>query len=353
MTRNMQPCTLECGRDVEDTCYVCAECGTRLTTLLTALADTPEPDPAVLTHPSKPHHEHCELCDLPKTERRRIGHPDLNPLRRTGLPQTRPGLLADAEDRIAHGQTVDASEKDEHGHTVPGTEGATHLPYRYTPSEARWDLLITLTSVADTIAKRRGLYRPLNTPQALAGFLTGNIAWMRAQPDGGDLIGELLDAIQRMKRAIDVPPQMQYAGPCTADVEETTTRIVAGTEVTDLTVRPCHGELYARPGATDVTCPGCGTTYALADRRAWLLDQVADMLLPATEMARAVHGLIGIDIKADTLANNIRWWHHAGRLLEAGKARNGANTYRVRDVIDLVINSARTRARAKQAEKTA
>ncbi|QAY70008.1 hypothetical protein [Xylanimonas protaetiae] len=348
--RSMQPCTVDgCDRDVPDTTYACEVCGARLTELLAALGDTREPDVRVLTYPHKPHHEHCPDCDLPLEQRRTLGHPDLNPLRRTGPARIRPGLLSDAEDRIAHGQTVTVGERD--GMTTDA--GPVTLPYRYTPAEARWELLNTLTSVADDIARRRGLFRPLNTPQALTGFLTGNIGWMRAQPDGGDLIGELLDAITHMKHAIDVPASTRYAGPCTADVEyveEHQERPLAQIgNVTTLTTRPCTGELYARPGATQVDCPDCGATYQVADRRAWLLDQIADRLLPARDMAQAVHGLIGVDVTATTLDNNIRGWKHTGRLTARGLTRDGRPTYRIGDVIALVINSAKRRPRSKTA----
>ncbi|ACZ29586.1 hypothetical protein Xcel_0547 [Xylanimonas cellulosilytica DSM 15894] len=339
-SRSMQPCTVDgCDRDVEDTTYVCSPCGDRLIGLLAALGDTREPDPMVLTYPHKPHHEHCDDCDLPLEDRRTAGHPDLNPLRRTGPTRIRPGLLTDAEDRIAHGQTVHVGERD--GMTTDA--GPVTLPYRYSPSEARWELLNTLTAAADDIARRRGLHRPYNTPQALAAWLTGNVPWIRAQPDGGNLIAELLDAIDTMKRAIDVPATMRYAGPCNADIDVTTETVVAGVPTTTLTTRPCYGELYARPGAIDVTCPDCGATYPVTARRAWLLDQVTDVLLPAAEMAVAVNGLLDTDVKAARLATNIRWWKSVGRLPEKGRTRDGRPKYRVGDVVDLVVQSAKRR----------
>lgn len=196
------------------------------------------------------------------------------------------------------------------------------LPYGYRASEARWELLSTMTATGDDIAARRGLFRPLNTLDALANWLGHQVQWLRQQPDGADTIAVLTDLLRAARRVIDRPADRKYAGPCTATTVDE-----------DGLAQDCTGELYTHPDRETVTCPDCGTNYPLDARRAWLRDQAEDKLLPATELARAIDGL-GVQAKAATL----RKWASRKRILNRGTDTHPL--YRVGDVIDLVTDCA-------------
>lgn len=294
-----QQCGIDtCGRDIPDTAYTCTDCGDRLHRLLLLLPDRYSDRATVLTYPHLPH------------------NPDTNPYRETGDTPVQRGLAADLDDAITRPTVIRPDQADA---PFAQTAATTPLPYGYTPSETKWELLDTLTRWADDIAKRRGLFRPLNTLQALGPWLAAQVAWLRQQPDGPDAIDEMTAALRHALHVIDRPADRKYAGPCTA------TTINPDGLATD-----CDGELYARPNATTIPCPSCGAEYDVNDRRAWLLEQAQDMLLPATELARAVDGL-GVAITGAM----IRGWVHRGRLL-AHRDGWGRPVYRVGDVLELV-----------------
>lgn len=307
-----QLCTVDgCARQVPDTCYVCPECGDALLALLRSVPDVVGERRRVLTYPHRPHHERCDDCGTPD-------HPHLNPLRETGERPVSPGLATDLDDAIARQSTGIGIVPADHEAGLPDETGLVRLPYGYRASEARWELLSTMTATGDDIAARRGLFRPLNTLDALANWLGHQVQWLRQQPDGADTIAALTDLLSAARRVIDRPADRKYAGPCTATTVDE-----------DGLVQGCAGELYALPGHTTVTCPDCGASYPLDARRAWLRDQAEDMLLPATELARAVDGL-GVQVKAATL----RKWASRKRILNRGTDTHPL--YRVGDVIDLV-----------------
>lgn len=297
MTRTFQDCTVsDCPRQTPDTGYVCTECAATLTRNLRVLLDLPEGRPTVT-----------------------YAHPMYGRITRpTGLPDTRTGLEHDLVDRMTRAQTITA-DANEGRDGAPQDRGPVRLPYAYRTAEARRDLINTMCAAADGIARRRGLHRPLDTPQALAYWLTHHVQWLRQQEDGGAIIGELLYAVREAIKAVDNPPERRYAGPCTASTTDE-----AGLE------RPCDGELYALQGREQIECPACGATYPVSDRRAWLLEHADDMLLPATELARAIDGL-GVPVTGAM----IRRWKMRGML--ANKGTDERPLYRVGDVRALVL----------------
>ncbi|MFJ2298142.1 hypothetical protein [Oerskovia paurometabola] len=312
MSQFNQDCAVDgCNRSTGDMAYVCPECGDALLALLRSVPDIRGERSRVLCYPHLPHHERCDGCGTPD-------HPRLNPLRETGERPVSPGLATDLDDAIARQSTGIGIVPADPEHELPDESGLVRLPYGYRASEARWELLSTMTATGDDIARRRGLFRPLNTLDALANWLTHQVQWLRQQPDGADTIAALTDLLRAARRVIDRPADRKYAGPCTA------TTVDEHGLATD-----CAGELYALHGRATVTCPDCGTDYPLDARRAWLRDQADDMLLPATELARAIDGL-GIQVKAATL----RKWASRKRILNRGTDTHPL--YRVGDVIDLV-----------------
>lgn len=243
-----------------------------------------------------------------------------------GLLTDLPGLMADIEDATA--------KRLRFGGTAVRRQAADHpLPLSLAASDAGWVARQTLLAWTDWITAVRGHRVPDTWREVgdyLAGWHRGAIDWVSRHPDGPVCVDELTAALRQARAAVDRPAERQYAGPCTATTVDD-----------DGLAADCTGELYARPGATEVACPECGAVYPLAQRRAWLLEQAEDRLLPAAELARAVDGL-GVVVTSST----VRSWVRRGRLVARGRTvtagGRAAATYRVGDVLDLVRAGATT-----------
>lgn len=168
------------------------------------------------------------------------------------------------------------------------------LPIRMHAVEVRRDLNTTLASWAQHIAGRfDGLDRTVIwTELRLAGYLSDHINDILTDPAAGECADEIGYARMTAQRAIDKPTPMVFAGPCD----------------------DCGKDLYAHPSAAEVACknPDCDLVYPIEARRAWLLGKAADQLLTATEMSRALSGLLG----AKLTAAKIRGLAHRGRLTQ-------------------------------------
>ena len=225
-----------------------------------------------------------------------------------------PGLLADLQITIARLDRVNAEQ--------PGVRasGEAPLPLRIGPMEARRDLTETLRIWVWHVAVRSGvrITKTWLNPENLAGWLTTRIEHVDSDPLAGTLSDEIGSAVVRGWRTVDKPSERRYAGPCDS----------------------CEMDLYAHPHADEITCD-CGATYRVDARRDWLLDQAEDHLLTATEMSRALPGLLPLDPKGRQpvlTAAMIRGWAHRGRLTQhpPHPSQPLAPTYRVGDVLDLV-----------------
>jgi hypothetical protein len=270
-----QLCALEgCQRSLDDTAFVCRGCTDRLTRLLEAV----------------------------------------------------PGITRDLDDVIRR------QVRYTNGARVHATSERV-LPFNPAGSESRQVLIGTLIYWATQVAEIRGAELPErwgHQPPKLGPWLANHTGWLRAQSAGPEAFDELTTAITQARRTTDRPPEKRYAGPCTAAVVDE-----AGLH---RPVTECGTDLYARETGDQVTCPACGADYDLHERRAWLLEQAADQLLPARELSRAVDGL-GVPINRNTLDS----WRRRGRLTSHGHTPDGHDLYRVGDVVTLARAAAQRR----------
>jgi len=196
------------------------------------------------------------------------------------------------------------------------------LPLRINPMEARRDLEATLLIWAAHLALERGHLvelMQLHSSAAFANYLVEMLPDVVLNPSAGHLANEVGYIVKVGRRAVDRPMQLRYAGPC------------------DL----CATDLYANPWADDIECKGCTHVYGVNARREWLLDQAELYLLSATEMSRALPGLLAKDHSGRQpmlTAAMIRGWAYRGRLFRhpPHPARPNEPLYRVGDVLDLV-----------------
>jgi len=207
--------------------------------------------------------------------------------------------------------------------------GESPLPMRIDPIEARRDLHATLAAWAQHIAgKLTGLPPGIVwTEIRLAAFLIGHMRIILTDFAAGQLADEIGNAVMRIQRAIDQPPEMIYAGPCD----------------------DCEWDLYAHPSRGEVEChnPDCGAVYDIAARRDWLLDKVEYQLATATELSKALAGLLQRDLTASMIRN----YASRGRLTQhpPHPSKPREPLYRVGDVRRLIAEVAHEEIRGRPA----
>jgi hypothetical protein len=136
---------------------------------------------------------------------------------------------------------------------------------------------------------------------------------IRKRPDAGRAVSGIGRAIRDAYRAIDRAQDRQYLGQC------------LNTEG-DLI---CHAEIWAKPGAHQVTCSQCAQTHDVGERRQWLLDQAADMLCTAREASRYLGVFGGVSITEA----RIRGYIHRGRIIYHAGTR-----FRLGDLLAVVVD---------------
>lgn len=73
---------------------------------------------------------------------------------------------------------------------------------------------------------------------------------------------------EKVRKTLERPAPATYLGPCQGD--------------------NCGGELYVREGRDLARCRECGKETTLAEQRAWLDERMADRLMTATELGKAL-----------------------------------------------------------------
>jgi hypothetical protein len=150
-----------------------------------------------------------------------------------------------------------------------------------------------------------------DTVPDMSAWLRRHPSWIEYHPAGGELVDEITDAVERARRAVDLPPARVYCGPCP----------------------DCGTDLYAWPERAVVACRECGARHDVEALREALLDAARGTLATAAEVARALPRLLGRDLSPNT----VRTWAHAGKLAKRAPDERGRPRYLVGDVIDLAL----------------
>lgn len=161
----------------------------------------------------------------------------------------------------------------------------------------------------------------------LPGMLAERIDDLRLCSTAGESYSAIEDAVRRATRTIDRPQEAWYAGPCDE----------------------CKRDLYARSAAAKrLVCRDCGTEYDPAARREWLLKSAEGALLTASEMSRALSGLLGEQLSASTIRGWIqhkrllvRYWLRDGVVIDERQGKTDRGLIRVGDVLELRAQSER------------
>lgn len=152
-------------------------------------------------------------------------------------------------------------------------------------------------------------------------------------PEAGSAFVAFTRAAKAVERAIDLPPERVYVGPCWRWVDQPS-NMPAGA-FGPLFAVECQSDLYADLAETVVTCQQCLNVVEIAERRAWLMDHVEDELGTRTECLRAV-AMLGLEVSESAFKS----WTQRQQLPAHGYVVSGgrkAGLYRVGDVIRLAV----------------
>lgn len=163
--------------------------------------------------------------------------------------------------------------------------------------------------------------QPVDVLAEAVRWLARQMDEVRHWPGAVQILDELGDACVVAVRIVDRQTPRWYAGPCGS--------------VTSDGLTLCSRDLYARAGASTVTCPACGARHEARARREWLLAAAEDTLAWAELAAQA---LAALDLPCTR--SQIAGWAHRGRLAAHAPDPAGRVLYRVGDVIALAREAA-------------
>lgn len=188
------------------------------------------------------------------------------------------------------------------------------VPFNHKASTASGRLLSVLRYWANRVARETGDNRPPSDLAPLATWLRPKVGWLRYHEEGARAHTTILDAVADVRRVIDRPPDLVYAGPCGATPEDAD--------------EECLEDLYAFPGASYVSCR-CGTVWDVQERRRWLLDAAEDQLATTKEISRAL-----TQYAFTVTESMIRNYEHRGLIARRG-TKGRATLFRIGDVLDV------------------
>jgi hypothetical protein len=179
----------------------------------------------------------------------------------------------------------------------------------------------TLTTWARDVTQWRGERHTDMSPAVLSSYvLLNHIDAIRRHPAADELLNQITDAIKEARRAIDRPADRIYLGQCYVENPDDDGRMVT-----------CLNEIYGRPSSKEVTCGVCYAEHPVAERRAWLLQRAADMIVTVKEASQYLGEVGGIRVSQAS----IRGYVHRGRITYRPGITNGI---RIGDLLAVVLD---------------
>ncbi|QFP94857.1 hypothetical protein SEA_MARSHAWN_71 [Mycobacterium phage Marshawn] len=155
-----------------------------------------------------------------------------------------------------------------------------------------------LASMAEQLAGYRLPF--LGTPTAAeqaARYLATLPGQVMFYPYAADALRWVLQWVADATTAIDLPPDLQYAGPC--QTPRTEDVIEGGVVIRTLLVGQCGAPLYVDTRLADVECWRCGTSWRVDDLQRQALARVDDRPRTAADMWR-LFKFLGRDVPRST-----------------------------------------------------
>jgi hypothetical protein len=200
----------------------------------------------------------------------------------------------------------------------------TALPYNAEASKRAGALrtaLVTLVKFCDEEGVRSsdpsdGL--PANTVVAMSRWLMWRVDGLAFNDMAEEFIADASAAIRDCQRIIDLPPERAYAGPCPE----------------------CKRDLYHRPTAAQVKCPGCGQRWDVGEVNAWMQDRIREHMEDRLVTSREGATLLS-RFGLETGQRTIDKWHERGKVSEAGHDAKGRRLFRWDELLTLAARHAK------------
>lgn len=233
------------------------------------------------------------------------------------------------------------------------------------PDIAAYDTRVQLVGwVRALVDDRPQVVMPRNTVEAMAAVLVKRTSTIATLPWAGDYLGGVLGLEQRLHRIVQRSRGYWYAGICSAEISPSKLHDATsctctchstshfcdmeggscGPELTTIEGEYCDRDLYAIPGATHVRCPACRTNHSVQARRAILLDEARETLLPLGVIAQVCVTLLDGEPSVERLFKRIDNWIRRGAIEDYGVRvladRRAHRVYRLGDVLNTLIGEA-------------
>lgn len=195
---------------------------------------------------------------------------------------------------------------------------------------------------------------PDDTIPSICAWLLDKDQRIRGHEEGAYFVDEIGDVVRRLRRAIDLRPEMVYLGVCP--------HVLGQERGEDGEQHPvtCRHQMYARKRDESYDCPGepgipCGAIYNVEERQAFLWTLARDQRATIGDCAKVL-AVFGLPVKSETIWNWARARTQRGTVYPAkvwpvGHNDKGENVYRVGDIEELAREAierkdAKNRARA-------
>ncbi|GAA1450432.1 hypothetical protein ACFP47_10220 [Nesterenkonia lacusekhoensis] len=200
--------------------------------------------------------------------------------------------------------------------TRPGQEGgATHAgpaePVNGAARDPGEDLTAVLRAWADTLEQDHGTSNAVSYSRRILGHLNN----IRSRTDSGQLTDEILDAYQRCRMVVDLPPDRVLLGTCRTIDQET------GEE--------CPGDVRGIKDRPEARCDTCGTTHHQAERMQAAVSSAWEQAAP---LAIIVKALTSAGFKISL--SSAKRWARRGDLRTLWATPDGTSLYTMAQVYD-------------------
>lgn len=203
------------------------------------------------------------------------------------------GWLLEDLDLVIAGQVRYAGQ-------VGGRSSEPRLPVNLTASDSRAQLLNELTTAVRMIADANQVDYDCTDGETAAAWLAYRISMIRLHPAGHEVIEGVTREFAGAHWIVDRPRAKQYLGDC-KDHERTD----------DLPI--CPGSIYALDGKPEARCDVCGNWWDKDHLRGWLISQLEDRIMTASEIAR-ISTYLGMDWSRDRIRKLMNQWHKRGHI---------------------------------------
>jgi hypothetical protein len=203
------------------------------------------------------------------------------------------------------------------------------LAFDYNGSEVLYVLRNTLVGWVRVAVEEDGAETPADDLDSLAAFLLSRLGWLRTHKAGAEAVEEIAYAVGQVRRVIDRPADLWFAGYC-----------------------ECQTALYIRPHAIGAVCKACGQEWAVEERLDHLRGMLEDRLGTPAEISGLSRNLFGEMVTTAM----IRGYAYRGSIAGHGEIEERGRrveTYRMGDVWDAAAKASQTPDARRSAKRDA